>query len=224
MSLYSNATITRFAERAETEFATAFPCILKRVGVANIIGTSLYTLPQDVFSIRKVSWKGYRLVPLGHREFRENLGYPVGNGQPEAYIFNNVGELAISLFPAPSLAISATQTNLFLPSVIREKFIVEYWAAPDFVDFKIPAYMRRRLLKAGINASCFALEGRGKTNKSAAYWDEFYKLLTQKYGQRLNALNYLPRRIASNGSYERQAYSKVGRLPSNFGVSVDEGY
>src|SRR4051812_40293716 len=86
----SEASIDRLANEGEQDFVTEFPCILKRIALATTSGTASYSLPDDVLSIRRVSWKGFKCDPLPHRNAREVFQNMGQIGKPFWYIFNNI--------------------------------------------------------------------------------------------------------------------------------------
>ncbi len=140
-TLFSDRKITRLSNEGENNFAVEYPCIIKRISLATTISTPTdfdsmsgdfdsatgdfdssgaaltyvnpFTLPDDVLSIRRVTWKGYKLDPLPQRNFREVFQNATQLGRPFWYVFNNVGQNLIQLFPGPNerLPIITTISN-----------------------------------------------------------------------------------------------------------------
>jgi hypothetical protein len=127
---FSAALITRFQNEAEEIFAREFPCLIDRISLDIVSGTSIYTLPSYIIDIRKITWKGKRLAPLSHRRYRENFS-PSSSGTPEYYIHNNIGQSQIKFLPSPNETIVSSTSNLW-GSNISSKVIVEYYRAPSF--------------------------------------------------------------------------------------------
>lgn len=223
MSLFSTDTITRFAQEGESDFCSEKPCIIKRVALTIVSGTATYTLSDDVLSIRRIAWKGQKLDPLPQRAAREIFQGASQSGTPFWYIFNNIGQNKIQFFPAPVVNIATTASNLY-GSEIANRVIVEYWQAPDYTTAIIPSYMRRRLLKAYVLKSCFAIEGAGQNLKNVGYFEDKYRNLKRLYTQLLEDLHGKPRKLSLNN------YSGTGYFPgqpilpmARFGQSVETG-
>src|SRR5438874_3543540 len=126
MSLFADATLTHLENIGENTFASERPCIVDRTSLAIVSGTDIYTLPSYVINVRRITYKGWKLFPLSHRDLRQS--YQSGNqgGRPFWYIFNNIGQSQIKLMPVPTENITAenTYTNLWGPT-ISSKFIIE---------------------------------------------------------------------------------------------------
>ena len=244
-------TVSRLSGEAENNFAVEFPCILKRISLTVSIGESLVTLPDDVVSIRRVSWKGYKLDPLPQRNFREVFQNATQVGRPFWYVFNNVGQNLIQLFPAANEALPVgaganlfdSNTGLFdsagglfdtftganvgtnlYSSNIPNCCIVEYFQAPDFVSAVIPSYIRKRLLKSFVLRGCFNIEGQGQNRKASAYFKDRWRMLKEMYGGLLDELHNKPRKLIVNGITSSYFFPGNPILPiDKFGTSVDAG-
>jgi len=278
--LFSNSKITRIANEGENNFAVEYPCILKRISITvakstggatfdetsgtfdetpglfdNGGGTgawpNTFTLPDDIVSIKRVTWKGFKLDPLPQRNFREVFQNASQQGRPFWYVFNNVGQNLIQLFPTPNEALpinsgstlfdshgglfddasglfdAATGINLgtqLWGANIPNCFIVEYYQAPDFDTAIIPPYIRRRLLKSYVMRGCFNMEGQGQNRKASAYAKEKWRMLKKMYGELLGDLHNKPRKLVVNGISSSYYFPGLPILPINrFGISVDSG-
>lgn len=224
MSIWSNATISRFAQEAENEIASEVHCIIVRLSLQIQSFVPAYSIPSDCLSLRRVTWKGKKLDALGTRPIDEyrvtnpnfifgafdsaaftsafyinstSVGTPAGT--PYAYWFSSFGENVISLLPIPNSAIAFNSGDLFLGDVIQNSFVVEYWAYPDFNSStqRIPAWIRRRIIKSYVLYKCMSQEGPGYDEVGS----KFYKSLYEMQLQRLRQVN------------ERIFYSK----PQNLG-------
>src|SRR4051812_33857872 len=99
--LFTSTLVSRLSNEGENDFAVTSPCIVKRISLTITAGTSTYTLPDDVKSIRRITWKGIKLDPLTQRNFRELFQSATQTGKPFWYVFNNVGLNQIQFFPNP---------------------------------------------------------------------------------------------------------------------------
>lgn len=224
MSLWPSETITRFSQEAEQNFANEYPCILNRISLTIASGTALYTLPDTVRSIRRISWQGWKLDPLGQRNMREVFQYATQQGKPYWYVFNNIGANTIQFFPIPNASITPSGKDLFSDALATD-VIVEYFTLPDFASLTIPSYFRRRLLKPYVLRMCFGIEGAGQNLKNNQYfhgrWDQLKKL----YGEWLNTIHGKSRKLCLNGITSNQFFPGQPLLPiSRFGIGIDDGY
>lgn len=249
-TLFNETTIQRFSNEGENNFSVENPCILKRISLAtatssagtfdemtglfddatgdfddagSLTYTNPFTLPDDVLSIRRVTWRGYKLDPLPQRNFREVFQNAKQTGRPFWYVFNNVGQNLIQLFPAPNEYLPAYTSGLY-GSNIANAFIVEYFQAPDYATAIIPNYFRRRLLKTYVLRGCFNIEGQGQNRKASQYFKERWRFLKDLYGGLLGELHNKPRKLVVNGISSSYYFPGTPIRPiGRFGTSVDAG-
>ena len=224
MPTFSTSTIARFETNAEQQFATERPCIIDRLALDITSGVGQYTIPNYVVNIRRVTYRGWKVYPLPHRDLRQSYLSGTQQGRPFWYIFNNVGQFKLQLFPVPSEDLIAVTTDLYGAN-IPNQFIIEFFRLPDVAPFQIPDYFRRRLLKCYIAKRCFEIEGKGMNVKAAKYWSNKFEYLKEVYGSLMDDLNNKPRNLVASDSAQRPyGYTPPPpMLPINrFGISVDE--
>lgn len=227
MSLFNAALLSRFSQEAEDDFAAGCPCIVKRVALDIVAGTDTYSLPDDIHSIRRVTWKGIKVDPMpgkAYKELFQGLTITSSQGQPFWYIYNNIGLKTIRLYPAPNDTLPTVTTDLYGAS-IRTKCILEYFQMPDYSSAIIPTYFRRRLLKPYVLNRCYSIEGKGINMKAASYYATKYSLLKELYTRLLYTLHGKPRRLIITEPTFRFARSVAPPvLPiAKFGESVETG-
>lgn len=216
-------TIQRLSNEGEQAFAAAYPCILKRIAPAVTAGTALITLPDDVLSIRRLTWLGRKLDPLPQRNLRDVFQNASQQGTPFWYVYNNIGQNLVQLFPSPSVSLGAVTTNLY-GSAIATSFIVEYFQAPDSSTAVIPEYFRRRLLKSYVLRGSFNIEGQGQNLKASKYFKQRWDMLKEQYGMLLGDLHNKPRKLYINGVNSASYYPGFPVLPiARYGTAVDAG-
>lgn len=196
MSIFLAADITRFSQQAEQNFASQNLCIPFRFCLDIVSGTSEYTLSDYVLSIRQITYKGFRLDPIFQRDLRDSGLSGTQGGRPTSYIFNSLGQLKIQLFPVPNETIVADQSFRYSDNIPLQ-CIVECWRTPDFTTYVIPAYFRRRYIKAYVLKECFAIEGKGQNFKAVRYWTAVHNVLLEEYGQFLQDFHNKPRNLNS---------------------------
>jgi len=224
MAVFTSDQINRYVLQAEQAFTNDFKCIVDRLALDIVSGTDLYVLPDYVIDIRRITYRGIKIDPISQRDVREYLDGLNSSGTPENYVFNNVGQMTIKLFPAPTETLANSQTDLYNPEVVRVQAIVEFYAAADGIGYKLPAYIRRRLVKAYVLKQLFLAEGKGQNIKASKYWSQKWKYLKEKYGFQIeNQLNE-PRRLLANGPQYGRPYLAPPVLPLGMrGIGVDPG-
>lgn len=224
MPVFSSTNLTRFQRDGEQNFAAEFPCVIERISLSITSGTSQYVLPDSVANIRRMTYRGWKVWPLPHRDLRESFLNGQQSGRPYWYIFNNIGLQKIQLFPVPQENLDAIQTGLWGES-ISDHFIIEFYAIPDQEQLKIPHFIRRRLLKTYTAMRMFQSEGRGQNTKAYKYWAKKWDFAKATYGEALADLNNKPRNLIAN----EKGMNPYGFTPpppilpvSRFGIAVDD--
>src|SRR5215469_15633865 len=224
MSLWTDQTITRFSNDGENDFAEEYPCILTRMSLPVIATQAKYLLPASIRSIRRITWQGTKLDPLSQRNMREVFNFATQISKPYWYVFNNIGANTIQFFPIPDQTINPSGGNLYSDAITSD-VIIEYFILPDFVNYTIPVYFRRRLLKAYVLKQCFGVEGAGQNLKNRDYFSNRWNQLKQVYGVFLDEIHNKSRKLCLNGITSSQFFPHTPILPvSKFGIGFDDGY
>ena len=227
MSLFSTATITRFAQEAEDLFVKDYHCIIDRTALAIVANTHTYSLPSYLIDVRRLTWKGLKIYPASHRSLRESqLSLTNTASVPYNYIFDNIGQAQIRFFPIPSVNIASIGTNLY-GSEIANRVIVEFYRSADYTAFTIPSFFRKRLIKAYVLKMCFSIEGRGQNLKASKYWHDKWNYYNEIYGMLLEELINEPRHIILGpGGISRDFNLRTlenNLKYDNIGIGVEKG-
>ncbi len=222
MTVWTAAQINRFTLQAEEIFCQEYKCIIDRVALDIIAGTALYTLPDDVSDIRRITYRGLNVIPFSDRNNRFLFEGLTSQGEPRYFIYNNQGKGTIKFFPTPLETITANQSNLFDPDQIAIQCIAEYYRIPDGIGFSLPEYMRRRLLKTYVLWHCFLSEGKGQNLKAAAYWKQKWDYMRETYGNQVYELLTSARKLMTPGIEIYRRMPPMATLPINkIGIGVD---
>lgn len=222
MPLFTDAAVSRHYNNGEQDISAEHPFLVDRVSLNLVAGTALYTLPNYVKSIRRVTYLGYKLDPMPRRDHKEAFQSATQQGRPFWYVFNNVGIAAISLFPVPSVNL-ATVSNLWT-SGIATGCIVEFDRISDNSTFIIPIYFRSQVLKYYVGKMLYQSEGSGQSLKIAKFfssrWDkeknDFYEFLDDVFGR--------PRKLVTQNITASNFFPAHPVLPiDRYGTSVDDG-
>lgn len=223
MPLFDSTTLNRFFLQGEQIVSSERPFLVDRYSPPIFSNVKVYELPDYVISIRRVTYRGIKLDPLPQRNFREVFQSATSQGTPFWYVFNNVGQNKIQLFPAPGENLLSAE-NLW-DNDIPTSCIVEFYRAADGVNFKLPVWIRRQLLKNYVALKCYSVEGQGQNLKLSAYygtkWDtwktQWYTLLDELYNK--------PRKLITDEITLNTYFPGTPMLPiSRFGISADADY
>jgi hypothetical protein len=93
------------------------------------------------------------------------------------------------------------------------------------IGYRLPDYIRRRLLKAYILSKAFLSEGKGQNLKAAKYWSAKWEYLSETYGNQVYDQLNTPRRLISNsGIGMRRHFPARPQLPISMqGIGLDPG-
>lgn len=218
MSLFSVGTIQRFEREGEDLFNQEFPCILDRLALDIVEDTSEYTLPDYITEIRRVTYRGFKVDALDQRHFRD-FNLTTESGRPTDYIYNNIGQLKIKLFPAPNETLATITTNLW-GSEIPNRCIIEFWRTSDYTSNTIPEYFKEQLVSAYKFSRLYAIEGKGQNLKLAKYFNDSWLELKELYGEFLGKIATGPGRTSIGLSSSDPTFLVPHLSVSQFGISV----
>ena len=224
MPLFQSSDLQRFYFQGENEVSSEKPFLVDRVSLATVAGTipAIFTLPDYCVSIRRVTYQAQMLDPLPQRNLREVFQSATQTGKPFWYIYNNVGQNQIQLFPAPgdNLSVLANVWGSDIPNAL----IVEFYRATDNQTFTIPTYLRRQLLKQYVAMRANQIDGPGYNAKLAKYFGQKWQMKKGEFAEWLDYLYNAPRKLGVNEVIGSNYFPGEPVLPiAQFGISVDEG-
>jgi len=224
MPIFDASTLARFFNEGEIEISQERPFIVDRYSLNIEVGIPLYTLPDYVLSIRRVTYLGMGLDPLPRRNEREVFQGGTQQSQPFWYIYNNVGLNQIKLFPIPNNVIPSVTGDLWSKDAIENGCIVEFYRSSDNVDFTIPDVLRPQLLKLFSAYKAFGVEGPSQNIKLSQYFIQRWEQQKQEFSELLNTLYNQPRRLVINDFATFNWFPGSPVLPiDRFGIYVDDG-
>lgn len=223
MPLFNTSDLTRFWNQGENEISHERPFLVDRISLNIQTNVALYTLPDYVVSIKRITYLGKKLDPLPKRNQREVFQAATQAGNPFWYVYNNIGANLISLFPTPEQNLP-TVTNVW-DTDIPNSCIVEFFRATDNNTFKIPSYLRRQLLKYYTAKRAYAIDGAGGNLKLVKYYTEKWMSKKMEFVEWLDFLHTKPRKFCVDEIVSSNYFPGEPVLPiDQFGTSVDEGY
>lgn len=223
MPVITTATLTRLFNKGELEVSRNVPFLIERKTFPLTEGQRVITLPDYVTSIRRVTYFGCKVWPLGQRMYRYSFQNGEQKGKPFWYVFNNVGQNQIQLYPeAPEDAAEATG-DLWSDG-IPTGFIVEYFRLADNTTFILPTWMRNRLLKRYVAYQSFLIEGPNQSNKFTAYFKGEYEKWSLTFKNLIDEYYGYGRMFTITGKLAGNYFPASPILPiDKFGIAVDAG-
>lgn len=223
MPIWSDSFLQDLRDRAEIELSTEVPCIFKRFSLTVTQGVAQYELPEEVITIRRITWKGKKVFPTTHQEQDASFNQLEYNssrtGTPDLYIQLKYGRNQLVFYPTPSESITADDTDLDTIEGIQRRVVISAYVPSDLNSYRIPEYMRRRLVKQYVNYKAYLKEDQGMRVSAAEYFRQKWErakeqLRTAKGGLYRGTIHQmgsiaLTRKVPARPS-----------LPSNFGRKV----
>jgi hypothetical protein len=172
---FTDAQITKLAVEGELYLASLVDFIVERVALPVTQGLVLYTLPDSVTDVRRVTYKGKKLDPFSGQEEIWSGSTPAltPQGLPKYYIYSHQGFPVIKVLPAPSedLPVPLTGTP-WDETYIENALVVEYVSAPNLgsSDVRVPVQLRRQFVKMFVLYRLFKREGKGMDPTAASYY------------------------------------------------------
>ncbi len=223
MPLFQSSDLARFFNEGENQVAFEKHFLVDRLSIATVADQQIYTIPDYILSIRRITYLGWKLDPLPQRNLREVFQSATQQGFPFWYVFNQIGQNQIKLFPAPDSNLPVV-TNVWSTD-IPNGFILEYFRATDNVNFTIIQSIRRQMLKLYAASRAYAIDGPGQNLKLVQYYQQRWEQAKAEFVEMIEDLYNLPRKLVISEIVSSNYFPGEPVLPiDQFGISVDEGY
>lgn len=227
MMIWTDEVLEMLAEDAEQAINVDLACIYHRFMFTITAGTSVYTLPDKVRSIERITIKGQKVWPCNWEDLQlltpgtvfVNSGTKIETSQSRSlfYALHPTNIHDIRFYPTPN----ENFTNVgdpYSPDT-GDKCIISCMRNVDSSDAisSLPAYIDRRTRKAYILWRAFFKEGKGQNLKGAAYYKKKYEFLVSQF-RKINEGAFISKRYCLDDgelAIERGNYPKP-TLPPNF--------
>lgn len=229
--IWSDAFLDQLATDAEQQINQDLQAIYFKFCFATVIGTSVYTLPEYVRSIRRITWRGKQLEPVNWDELVA-LGPATAGGfvetvvsRPLYYAMHPTDTYAIRFFPTPDEAFLDTGDTPYSPTLNAPACIISCWRTTDdtFNDptLLLPSYIDHRTRKAYVLWKAFSAEGKGQDLKASAYYNSQYHYLIEQF-KSINDGCFVGKRYALGGGDLEVDQFRYPRptLPPNFEMTI----
>lgn len=223
MPVFTQSDIIRFFNQGENTASNNCDFLIDRYEIPVVSGTHTYQIPDYVRSISRVTFQGKKLTPLPRRDLNNAFQPATQQGRPFWYVFNNVGQNKIRLFPTPNDA-TPVGTDPWCTD-IPTATIVEFFRLTDNSEFILPEYCRNYLLKKYVGRELFTIEGPGQNLKMAKYMDAQWKIWFGEFQGLIDELHNAARKLFVSDVVSGNWFPGSPVLPiDRFGISVDTGY
>lgn len=192
-TIWSDAILNQYASDSLQQINTDVPCIFHKFYFASVVGQSVYTLPDKVVSVKRVTWRGRELYNLSWEELQiitpatvvvTGSGDTIEGviGRPMWYALHPTNIRDIRLYPSPDEAFLTTG-DPYSQEPNEARFCISCMATIDNSDVlrSLPEYIQRRTVKAYVLWKCFEKEGPGQDLKASALYQSKYRFLIQRF-------------------------------------------
>lgn len=227
MSIWTDTYLNQLIADAGNDILAAVPCLFHRFFLPTTAGTSVYTLPGKCKSIKRITWRGIKIEPMGWEEFialtpatavvdPANRIEPA-QGRPYFYVLHPTNVHDIRFYPTPNETFTDTADDPYSPAADAH-CIVTCWREEDDTDplATIPAYIDRRTRKAYAAWRAFEKEGKGQNSTAAGYYKKKYAFLIDMF-TKINSGCFVSARHILQSDLELQGLNTHKPvLPSNY--------
>lgn len=195
-SIWTDSYLSQLATDAEQQINKDVPCIYYRFYLQVQQGVSVYTLPNFVRSIIRITWRGYELNPVNFDEFMmltpatvfvapgSSQNIETSQSRPLYYTMHPTNPYDIRLYPTPNESFG-TVGNPYAPQPNEPFCNFACYSEIDstFADPTrcLPIYIDRRLRKSYILWKAYSAEGSGQNLTAADYYAQKYKWLIERF-------------------------------------------
>src|ERR1035437_6234314 len=164
MSIWTDSQINQWSVDAIGQIATDVNCVWARECLQVTAGVSVYTLPDYVRTLRRVTWRGRSLEPASWEELQmlnpatvflslgSSANIESSQSKPLFYAMHPTNPYDIRLCPTPNESFTSSgEPNPYAPIPNSPSCIIDYWRAPDSSGnpiISLPQYIERRTQKA----------------------------------------------------------------------------
>lgn len=210
MLIWSNSFLDQLKEDAGNQISTDINCIFNRSCFATTSGLSVYTLPQNLRQLLRITWRGLRVDPLNWDEFvsltpntafaTEADSVEVSISRPRFYTTHPTNLYDIRFYPTPNETFTGIG-DAFSPDNGPKCILAYYQKVDDSSELtSLPAYIDRRTRKAYVLWKAFMAEGAGQNLRASVYYRNKYYYLISQF-RRINDGCYLSRRPSLQPDY-----------------------
>jgi hypothetical protein len=226
MAIWTNEILDQLALDAAQDINKEINCLFHRFFLATTAGTSVYTLPDKVRGIIRITWRGLNVDPISWTDllsmspgtvFVDNsTKIETSQGTPRWYAMHPTNVHDFRFYPCPSVSMITTG-DPYSP-VVEDRCIISCWRHIDESSplSSLPDYMERRTKKAYILWKAYGKEGKGQDLRASAFYKKKYKFLIEQF-IKINSGAFIAKHYTLGNSpveLNRRPYKPI--LPTQF--------
>lgn len=197
-TIWTEAQLNQWGLDAEQQINQDVQCIFEKCYLGTTAGLSLYTLPTQVRSLRRITWLAKMLDPVSWDELTQltpaTVVLPSPNNafseetvisRPLYYAMHPTAPRTVRLYPTPNLSLPTTGGNPYATLPNEQFCTLSYWREIDSTfttpTALLPKYIDRRTRKSYILWKAYEAEGKGQNLKASQYYGKKYQFLIERF-------------------------------------------
>lgn len=192
MSIWTDEVINTFAGDAPQEVNTSVHCLYHKFYLTVTAGTSVYTLPEKVKGVLRITWFGRKVDPLSWEDLtlmnpstvfvNGSTKVETASSRPQWYALHPTNHHDIRFYPTPDVSLIATG-DPYSPTHNEQRCCISCWRNVDLSDplASLPNYIDRRTRKAYVLWKAFEKEGKGQDSQAAKYYKGKFDFLVKLF-------------------------------------------
>lgn len=187
--LYSDDYLDRQLSNAEIDISSRCPIIFNRFSIAVTKGQAVYTLPDGIVGILRITYMSKEVLPLEMSDIDYSNWIKPANlspqGIPKFYLRMGWGYKAIKFQPQPDLDVAANDAIINTVTGMQSTVIINCYqiSQPKSSNdvLRTPAYLRRNLMKYYVMREAFSRQGKGQNIAASVNFGRRYDMFLQRY-------------------------------------------
>lgn len=209
MSIWTDDFLNQLSDDAEKQIVIDVPCLFHRFCFPLVAGTSVYTLPNKVKGIKRITIRGKKIENVNWEQFvlltpstfftDQTNQINTANSRPQWYVKHPSGTNDIRFYPTPDESFDGTGDPMSPDT--GPKCIISCWRFVDSSDptASLPAYIARKAHKAYVAWKAFEQEGPGQDLKASKYYKVLYNFIISEF-KSINSGVFLSRKYRLRGA------------------------
>jgi len=215
-TIWSDNYLNQLLQDAAHDITDEVNCLFHRFYLATTADISVYTLPDKVKGVKRVTWRGIELDPLSWQDMEamapgiayvnNTTKFEGTSSRPQFYALHPTNIHDIKFYPTPSEAFVDTGGDPYSPQPNESRCTISCWRNidTDIPAASLPTYIDRRTRKAYVLWKAFGKEGKGQNLTASDYYKQKYQFLLRFFSQ-INAGCYASTRYQLNDGLTRRS-------------------
>ena len=216
MQIHSDAYLDQLIAEQEAELSRKTRAIFNRFELAITAGQSKYQLPDNIFTVIEVAWRGEVVHNMEISDYNSSSWYKPNNlanqsATPDFHMLSNYGYKTIQFHPIPSTAYALTGGNLYTKSGYNAAIVISCYRVADSSsdEFRLRTRMLRNIIKYRAMQRAYLKEGKGHDLAASSYFANKANWIEDKF---VEVCQKIPKALLSDDSADlRPGRGKIPR-------------